>query len=74
MFEDAKFKYEFRPYQKRVLDQVEKHIKDKKIHIVAAPGSRKNYIRTRTCKALKKSGYYFFSDAYNKKSMGYKIY
>lgn len=42
MFEDAKFKYEFRPYQKRVLQSVEKHIKDKKVHIVAAPGSRKN--------------------------------
>ena len=41
---NVKFKYDWRPYQKRVLDEVEKHIKDKKIHIVAAPGSGKTVL------------------------------
>ena len=65
MFEDAKFKYEFRPYQKRVLQGVEKHIKDKKIHIVAAPGSRKNNTWTRTCKIFKSTGVSIFSNSNN---------
>lgn len=41
---NIKFKYEWRPYQKRILDDVEKYIKDKKVHIVAAPGSGKTVL------------------------------
>lgn len=51
---DVKFKYEWRPYQKRVLDQVEKYIKDKKIHIVAAPGSGKTILGLELARYLKK--------------------
>ncbi len=36
-----KFKYPWRPYQARVLDAVDKHLTDDKLHIVAAPGSGK---------------------------------
>ena len=45
MFDDkVKFKYTFRPYQQRILDEVKGYIKDKKINIVAAPGSGKTII------------------------------
>ncbi len=36
-----RFKGQWRSYQKRVLDRAENYLKDKKIHIVAAPGSGK---------------------------------
>ncbi len=41
---NIKFKYPWRPYQARTLEQVEKYIHDKKIHIVAAPGSGKTIL------------------------------
>ena len=41
---DIKFKYPWRPYQQKVLNQVEKYIEDKKVHIVAAPGSGKTIL------------------------------
>lgn len=38
MFGDnIKFKYMWRPYQKRVLDNADKYLKDGKVNIVAAP-------------------------------------
>ena len=39
-----KFKYEFREYQKRALDEVHKYMQDDKIHIVAAPGAGKTIL------------------------------
>ena len=39
-----KFKYSWRPYQAKVLEEVNGLIKDKKIHIVAAPGSGKTVL------------------------------
>ena len=45
MFDESiKFKYPWRPYQKKVLEEVNSLIKDKKIHIVAAPGSGKTVL------------------------------
>lgn len=45
MFDDSiKFKYPWRPYQAKVLEDVNGLIKDKKIHIVAAPGSGKTVL------------------------------
>ena len=38
------FKYTYRPYQQKVLDEVEKYIDDGKIHIVAAPGAGKTIV------------------------------
>ncbi len=40
-FSQTKFKWTFRDYQQTILDHSQKHLKDKKIHIVAAPGSGK---------------------------------
>ena len=42
--ENVKFKGTFRSYQQRVLDQADTYLKDKKIHIVAAPGSGKTIL------------------------------
>ena len=38
------FKYEFREYQKRALEEIDKYISDNKIHIVAAPGAGKTIL------------------------------
>lgn len=38
------FKYEFRSYQKRALEELDKYIDDNKIHIVAAPGAGKTIL------------------------------
>ncbi len=43
-FEKVKFQGKFRVYQQRVLDNFDKHIKDGKINIVAAPGSGKTVL------------------------------
>ncbi len=43
-FEKAKFKWTFRSYQQNVLDNAQKHLKDGRIHIVAAPGSGKTIL------------------------------
>lgn len=42
--ENIKFKYSWRPYQAKVLKEVNKYIADKKINIVAAPGSGKTVL------------------------------
>ena len=42
--ESVKFKYSWRPYQKRVLDNSNKYLQDGKINIVAAPGSGKTVL------------------------------
>ncbi len=46
MKEDNKisFKYEYREYQKRALEEINKYIDDNKIHIVAAPGAGKTIL------------------------------
>ena len=43
-FCNLKFKGEFRNYQKRILDNSEKYLSDKKLNIVAAPGSGKTIL------------------------------
>jgi superfamily II DNA or RNA helicase len=43
-FDQVKFLGDFRTYQAEVLDSVEKHNRDNKIHIVAAPGSGKTIL------------------------------
>ena len=45
MFDESiKFKYSWRPYQAKVLEDVNGLLKDKKVHIVAAPGSGKTVL------------------------------
>ena len=43
-FDKVHFKGNFRDYQKRVLDNADKYLKDGKINIVAAPGSGKTVL------------------------------
>ncbi|MDY3362733.1 DEAD/DEAH box helicase family protein [Riemerella anatipestifer] len=42
--EHIKFKYSWRKYQQRVLEQLDKHLEDKHLHIVAPPGSGKTVL------------------------------
>jgi superfamily II DNA or RNA helicase len=41
---DIKFKYDWRRYQKRVLDELEGHLDDNHLHIIAPPGSGKTVL------------------------------
>ncbi|MFX0101156.1 MAG: DEAD/DEAH box helicase family protein [Candidatus Hodarchaeota archaeon] len=41
---DMKFKYPWRPYQARILKELEEHLEDNKLHVVAAPGSGKTVL------------------------------
>lgn len=43
-FKGINFKGKFRVYQQKVLDSANKHLKDGKVHIVAAPGSGKTIL------------------------------
>jgi superfamily II DNA or RNA helicase len=42
--ENIKFKYNWRKYQKRVLDELEEHLDDNHLHIIAPPGSGKTIL------------------------------
>jgi len=44
LFENISFRYPFRDYQRRVLEQASILLDDKKLHIVAAPGSGKTVL------------------------------
>ncbi len=44
LFGNISFRYPFRDYQKRVLDQAEQLFNDQKLHIVAAPGAGKTVL------------------------------
>jgi superfamily II DNA or RNA helicase len=41
---DIKFKYDWRKYQKRVLDDLQGHLEDNHLHIIAPPGSGKTVL------------------------------
>ncbi len=41
---DIKFKYNWRKYQKRVLNELEEHLDDNHLHIIAPPGSGKTIL------------------------------
>jgi len=41
---DIKFKYNWRRYQQRVLDELEEHLDDNHLHIIAPPGSGKTVL------------------------------
>lgn len=43
-FKNCKFKYVFRNYQKRVMDELDKHLDDEKINVIAAPGAGKTIL------------------------------
>ncbi len=41
---DLQFKYHWRKYQQRILGQIKTHLSDKKLHVVAPPGSGKTVL------------------------------
>ena len=41
---NIKFKYDWRKYQQRVLDELEDHLEDNHLHIIAPPGSGKTIL------------------------------
>lgn len=41
MFDKIRFKGTWRPYQKRVLENLQRHLNDNRLHLVAAPGAGK---------------------------------
>ncbi|MFK7948358.1 MAG: DEAD/DEAH box helicase family protein [Saprospiraceae bacterium] len=48
------FRFPWRPYQKRVLDNLEDYLEDKQLHIVAPPGSGKTVLGLEVVKRLNK--------------------
>lgn len=44
VFEKAKFIYPWRKYQQKVLDEIDKHLADDHLHVVAPPGSGKTVL------------------------------
>lgn len=42
--EGTKFRFPWRPYQKRILDELQTYLGDDKLHVVAAPGSGKTVL------------------------------
>ena len=49
-----KFKYSWRHYQKRVLDNANRYLKDGKVNIVASPGSGKTVLGLELLRRLDK--------------------
>ena len=70
--QNIKFKYTWRPYQEKVLRDVQKYISDGKVNIVAAPRIWKNYFGIRACKKSWKTSNDFSTNCYNKKSVDTK--
>lgn len=54
-FETLTFRYRWRPYQQRVLDAIDQHLDDARLHIVAAPGAGKTTLGLEVFKRLKKA-------------------
>ena len=52
--EGIKFKYPWRNYQQRVLDDLEEHLSDRHLHVVAPPGSGKTVLGLETAIRLNK--------------------
>ncbi len=48
------FRLPWRSYQKRVLDELEKYLKDKSLHVIAAPGSGKTVLGLEVIRRLNK--------------------
>jgi superfamily II DNA or RNA helicase len=42
--ENIVFKYSWRKYQQRVLDDLQEHLQDRHLHVVAPPGSGKTVL------------------------------
>lgn len=53
-FSTLKFCYAWRPYQKRVLDAIDHHLSDQRLHVVAAPGAGKTVLGLETFRRLQR--------------------
>jgi superfamily II DNA or RNA helicase len=51
---ELKFKYAWRSYQERVLKQLEYHLNDQKLHVIAPPGSGKTVLGLEVIRRLNK--------------------
>ncbi len=54
-FKSLSFCYPWRPYQARVIDAIQDHIDDKRLHIVAAPGAGKTTLGLEVFRLLEKN-------------------
>jgi len=52
-FDSLKFRFNWRPYQQRVLDAIHEHLADQRLHIVAAPGAGKTTLGLEVFRLLK---------------------
>jgi len=50
--EPMKFCYPWRPYQARVIEELESHLADRRLHVVAAPGAGKTVLGLETVRRL----------------------
>ncbi len=53
-FDSLKFRYSWRPYQQRVLDSIDQHLDDDRLHVVAAPGAGKTTLGLEVFRRLRK--------------------
>lgn len=53
-FDSLKFCYPWRPYQRRVLDAIDGHLDDDRLHVVAAPGAGKTTLGLEVFRLLRK--------------------
>ena len=53
-FPTLKFRFSWRPYQKRVLDAISHHLSDQRLHVVAAPGAGKTVLGLEVFRCLGK--------------------
>jgi len=53
-FESLSFRHSWRPYQQRVLNAIDDHLDDKRLHVVAAPGAGKTTLGLEVFRRLKK--------------------
>lgn len=53
-FDSLKFRYNWRPYQQRVLDAIDVHLGDQKLHVVVAPGAGKTTLGIEIFRRLQK--------------------
>ena len=54
-FESLKFRHAWRPYQQRVLEAIDDHLHDKRLHVVAAPGAGKTTLGLEVFRRLQKT-------------------
>lgn len=54
IFDQLNFRHTWRPYQQRVLDAIEQHLDDQRLHVVAAPGAGKTTLGLEVFRRLQK--------------------